>query len=237
MLKNKISSTDKFIIAVVVICLILVGILCFSFFRTIYGLNLNKLDFCLQSKCIDFFATKITGVVALAQFFGWLVTLIAALGGAIIALRTYVTGIGNSNITNHIAHFSMFRDFVNSEINKRKKISPDTIDIHMWYNVIFPESKSGNLMYSQIYLDHLNEIKGVVEDANFHISTLTGKYKYQTHQRKMIECLSNVGVSINNGPKNVFIDMEYEAFSLMDSVNNTFVSGHYLFCALERKYS
>ena len=107
----------------------------------------------------------------------------------------------------------------------------------MWYNVIFPESKSGNLMYSQIYLDHLNEIKGVVEDANFHISTLTGKYKYQTHQRKMIECLSNVGVSINNGPKNVFIDMEYEAFSLMDSVNNTFVSGHYLFCALERKYS
>ncbi|MGV8000979.1 retron Ec48 family effector membrane protein [Photorhabdus temperata subsp. temperata] len=236
MLKNKITSTDKFIIFVVVICLILVATLCFSFFSTIYGLNLNKLDFCLQSKCIDFFATKITGVVALAQFFGWLITLIAALGGAIIALRTYVTGIGNSNITNHIAHFSMFRDFVNSEINKRKKISPDTIDIHMWYSVIFPESKSGKLMCSQTYISYLNEIKSVVDDANFHISTLTGKYKYQTHQRKMIASLVNIGIAINNGLKNIFIDMEYEIFSLIDSINGTFVSGCTIFCTLERKY-
>lgn len=237
MLKNKINNADKFIIFIVIVCSILAMVLCFSFFSTIYDQKLNKLDFCLQSKCIDYFATKITGVVALAQFFGWLITLVAALGGAIIALRTYITGIGNSNITNHIAHFSMFRDFVISEINKRKKISPDTIDIHLWYSVIFPESKTGNLSCSQKYIVCIDEIKNVVEDANYHILTLTGKYKYQIHQRKMIDSLSTIGVSINNGPKNIFIDIEYEVFGLVDSVNSTFVSGCPVFCSLERKYS
>ncbi|MCA6971720.1 MULTISPECIES: retron Ec48 family effector membrane protein [Pectobacterium] len=237
MLKNKLSNTNKFIFFVIFTCAISVVILLFSLFRTIYGQELNRLNFCLQSQCIDFFAAKITGVVALAQFFGWLITLIAALGGAIIALRTYVTGIGNSNITNHIAHFSMFRDFVNSEINKRKKISPDTIDIHLWYSVIFPGSKMGDLSCSQKYKTYTNEIKDVIEDANFHISTLTGKYKYQAHQRKMIDSLNNIGITINNGPKNIFIDMEYAVFSLVDSVNSTFSSDHPIFCSLERKYS
>lgn len=237
MLKNRMSSTDKFIFFVAFVCLLSISILLVSLCVTIYATKLYKLDLCIQSQCIDYFAKQITGVVALAQFFGWFITLVAALGGAIIALRTYVTGVGNSNITNHIAHFSMFRDFVNSEVNKRKKISPDTIDIHLWYSIIFPESKIGYLECSGNYRNQLGNIKGVVDEANGHISTLSGKYKYQTHQRKMIEAFSNLGISMNNGPKNIFVDIEFEVFGLIDSVNSTFVNESPIFCKMERKYS
>ncbi len=237
MLKNSMSNTDKFIVSVAFVCLLSILFLFVSLFATIYSTKIYKFDFCIQSQCIDYFANKITGVVVLAQFFGWFITLVAALGGAIIALRTYVTGVGNSNITNHIAHFSMFRDFVNSEINKRKKISPDSVDVHLWYNVIFPESKSGRLECSQNYRDHLNNIKEVIDEANSHMSTLSGKYKYQTHQRKIIEAFANFGVVMNNGPKNIFIDIEYEVFGLIDSVNSTFVNESPVFCKMERRYS
>ena len=237
MSKNKIINADSLVSFVCSICALSLFILCWSVIETVYSRKLYKLDFCLQSSCIDFFSTEISGVVKLAQFFGGLITLIAALGGAIIALRTYMSGVDNSNITNHIAHFSMFRDFVNLEVSKRKKISPDSVDIHLWYSTIFPESRSGNLSHSEIYKGYLEDIKKVIEDANCKIAELTGKYKYQKHQHKMKDSLAKIGISISNGPKNIFIDIEFEILGLIDSVNKTFIGEYPALCLIERNYS
>ncbi|HDC4591076.1 retron Ec48 family effector membrane protein [Enterobacter cloacae] len=237
MSKNKKINANSLVSFVRNVCIFAAFILCWSLISTIFSQELYNLDFCLQSECIDFFSNKISGVVKLAQFFGGVITLIAALGGAIIALRTYISGVDNSNITNHIAHFSMFRDFVNLEVSKRKKISPDSVDIHLWYSTIFPESRNGNLTHCDFYKNNLGEIKGVIEDANCNIADLTGKYKYQTHQHKMKKSLEKIGIAINNGPKNIFIDIEFEILSLIDSVNQTFIGECPELCQIERKYS
>ncbi|EIL5440977.1 retron Ec48 family effector membrane protein [Escherichia coli] len=237
MSKNKKINADSLVSFVRNVCILAAFILCWSLITTIFSQKLYDLDICLQSDCIDFFSNKISGVVKLAQFFGGVITLIAALGGAIIALRTYISGVDNSNITNHIAHFSMFRDFVNLEVSKRKKISPDSVDIHLWYSTIFPDSRNGNLTHCDFYKKNLGEIKEVIEDANCNIAKLTGKYKYQTHQHKMKKSLAKIGIAINNGPKNIFIDIEFEILSLIDSVNQTFIGECPELCQIERKYS
>ncbi|MEB8015678.1 retron Ec48 family effector membrane protein [Raoultella ornithinolytica] len=237
MLRDKYINADNLVKIVLCVCLLSTAFLLVSFFFTIHDQKLYNLELCIQSKCIDYLSDKITGVIKLAQFLGWLITLVTAIGGAIIALNTYVSGVGNSNITNHIAHFTMFRDYVNSEIKKRSKISPDTIDVHLWYNIIFPASKTGSLVYSPIYLEYLKDVKEIIDDANFHISDLTGKYKYQTHQRRMKDSLARFGIHVNNGPKNIFIEIEFEIFGLIDSVNTTFIDDHPIFCLIERKYS
>ncbi|HGV3452687.1 TPA: retron Ec48 family effector membrane protein [Raoultella planticola] len=237
MLRDKYINASNLVVIVFCVCILSMVFLLFSLFFTMQEQKLFDLDLCIQSKCIDFLADKITGVIKLAQFLGWLITLVTAVGGAIIALNTYVSGVGNSNITNHIAHFTMFRDYVNSEIKKRSKISPDTIDVHLWYSIIFPASKTGSLVYSPIYQGYLKDIKGIIDDANFHISDLTGKYKYQTHQRRMKDTLARLGIHVNNGPKNIFIEIEFEIFGLIDSVNTTFIDDYPVFCLIERKYS
>lgn len=237
MLKNKIINVDKSVLVACIICILIVFILIWSLIETIASQKLYNLDFCLQSNCINFFTDKISGVVKLVQFLGGVITLIAALWGATIALRTYISGVDNSNITNHIAHFSMFRDFVSSEVAKRKKISPDTVDVHLWYSTIFPNSRNGNLNHSELYKKYLAEIVSVIEDANYNIVELTGKYKYQTHQRRMMESLAKIGITINNGPKNIFIDIEFEILCLIDSVNKTFIGEYPALCLIERKYS
>ncbi|EGZ6858175.1 retron Ec48 family effector membrane protein [Cronobacter sakazakii] len=233
---SKDNGMKYFIFFIAIISFVFIFVLFFSLTSTIISQDMYKLDLCIQSKCIDHFSEKIKGVIALAQAFGWFIALVATIGGVIVALRTYRSGIDNSNITNHIAHFSMFRDFVNTEIAKRKKIYPDTIDVYAWYNVIFPRSKKGDLNYSAEYLTFLNGIKSVIEEANYNISSLNGNYKYQTHQRKIIDATSKIGMKINNGPKNLFVEIECEVLSLIDSVNRTFIDGYPVLCMLERKY-
>lgn len=230
---DNIKKLSKFVIC---ICIIMAIILSYSLLRTIYTQNINEFNFCLQSRCVSFFKSKITGVIELAEFFGWLITLITAVGGAIIALRAYVSGVENSNITNHIAHFTLFKDFVNSEIMKKKKIHPDTVDVHFWYNTIFPNSKKGDLNYNAEYSNKIYNIKRVIDEANHHIECLTEKYKYKTHQRKMIDAVSEIGIGLSNGPKNIFTDIEPEVFALIDSVNTTFIQTDVLLCLINRKY-
>ncbi|MBA5600808.1 hypothetical protein H1224_06995 [Pectobacterium aroidearum] len=207
-----------------------------SFINTIVSRELYHREFCFESSCIEYLGREIAGVISLGQAFGWFITLITALGGALIALHTYVSGVNNSNVTNHIAHFSMFRDFVNSEIAKRKKIYPDTVDVYFWYNTIFPNSKSGDLNFSSDYVLILENIKSIVDEANDNIALLSGKYKYQVHQRKIKDICSRIGVSVSSGPKNIYIDIELELFGLIDSVNTTFIGNFPVLCSIQRKY-
>ncbi|HCH49632.1 MAG TPA: hypothetical protein DEV59_02870 [Proteus sp.] len=236
MLKNNIFNTNNLFKFVFSVCITMVSFLCYSLYKTVSEQNLNKFDFCLESRCINFLTKEITGVIALAQFFGWLITLIAVIGGAMIALRTYVSGVENSNITNHIAHFSLFRDFVSSEISKRKRISPDTVDIHKWYSIIFPNSKNGSLKYNSKYMDFLNGISNVILGANYQIDNLKGDYKYKVHQEKMIDSMKNIGITLSRGPKNIFTEIEPEVFQLIDSVNVAFIENDILLNSIERKY-
>ena len=223
-----------FIYAAVLICFLILGC---SFHQTMMNQKMYALPICLESNCISFMAKKMEGTINLAQALGWLVTLLTGLGGAYIALKTYVTGIKNSNITNHISHINMFRDFVNLEVSKRKRVSPSSVDIYIWYNKIFPNSKKGDLVFCSSYLESIKDVKKVIDDANNNIISLNGDYKYKEHQQKMIACLKVFGVDINRGPKNSFVEIEGEILEIIDSVNSTFISGHDLLCLIERKYN
>lgn len=223
-----------FICVAVLVCLLILG---YSYHETMMKQEMYSLPFCLESNCISFMIKKMEGTINLAQALGWLVTLLTGLGGAYIALKTYVTGIRNSNITNHISHINMFRDFVNLEVSKRKRVSPSSVDIYIWYNKIFPNSKKGDLVFCSSYLESIKNVKKVIDEANDNISSLSGDYRYKDHQQKMIACLKVFGLEINRGPKNSFVEIEGEILEIIDSVNSTFISGHVILCLIERKYN
>ena len=53
----------------------------------------------------------------------------------------------------------------------------------------------------------------------------------------MKDSLAKIGISISNGPKNIFIDIEFEILGLIDSVNKTFIGEYPALCLIERNYS
>lgn len=85
-----------------------------SFYVTYKTESLGEKYFCISSACLaDFFKTT-DGIVKVFQATGWLLTIVATMGGIIIALLTYKSGIKNSKLSNHISHLNMFRDFINA---------------------------------------------------------------------------------------------------------------------------
>ncbi|MFU2316460.1 retron Ec48 family effector membrane protein [Rahnella sp. PCH160] len=209
----------------------------YSFHETYKIENLSQKEFCLASKCLVAFAEKTEGVIKIFEVTAWLLTIIATIGGMFVALMTYRTGIRNSNLSNHISHLNMFRDFINAEILKRKYLTPERINIYQWYVLIFPDSKYGDVKVSRNYDNSISDIKSIVNVANEKISEATGKYDYRTHQFKMIASLSEIGIKISNGAKNEFIAVELQVFDLIDCVNMTFTDVSIELTKLERKYT
>lgn len=222
------------IIAIVAICGVGFGL--YSFYATYKAEHFSEKEFCVTSECLKTFATKTEGVIKIFEVTAWLLTIIATIGGMFVALMTYKTGIRNSNLSNHISHLNMFRDFINAEILKRKYLTPERINIYQWYVLIFPNSKYGDVKISGEYGSSISDIQNIVHVANDKITEATGKYDYRTHQFKMIASLERIGIKVSNGAKNEFIAIELQVFDLIDCVNMTFTEVSTELTKLERKY-
>ncbi|WP_272567802.1 retron Ec48 family effector membrane protein [Providencia sp. PROV255] len=224
-MKDKKNNSMK---TTVVIISIIAGVSILFFFisvgYTIYLEGLYKEKWNLSSNGIDFFYKKIQGSTSIITSAVWAITSIVTVSGIIVALKTYNLNIKNNAITNHISHFEMFRDYINSEIDKRDMLNAGKINVFCFYNLMFPNSRDGNLELSDTYQKFISSIKGIIEDANSSITTETGNYEYKRHQRAMIEKLSEVGIILSNGPKNNFIIVETEIFSFIDNINSAFSS-------------
>jgi len=164
----------------------------------------------------------VSGIILYFQAFGWLMTTFVTVFGVIIALMTYYSGVKNSNNSNYTAHLTMFREFARAELSKRTAIYPEGVNLFRWYKVMFPKSTRGDISVSDDYLDVINKIKTVIDEANAFITDENKDYKYKTHQRKMISALGDIGVRISNGPKNSFVEIEGQVLEYIDTVNLTF---------------
>ena len=203
---------------------------------TIYSENLYQKDICFTDKCVTAFFSHFNSVSIILQSAAWLITLIATIGGIGIALMTYKSGVKNSNLTNHISHLNMFRDYVNAEISKRKFISPDKVNIYKWYSLIFPYSKKGDVSVSVKYRSKIEGVIKVIIDANEKITDPAGKYVYTHHQVSMLDAIGLLGVKISTGPKNEFVLIEEQVFELIDCINLTFTEINIELSGIKRAY-
>jgi hypothetical protein len=229
---------DIKILLSIVIVIFFIGILfsIASFYVTYKTESLGEKVFCISSACLaDFFKTT-DGIVKVFQATGWLLTIVATMGGIIIALLTYKSGIKNSKLSNHISHLNMFRDFINAEILKRKYITSDKVNIFKWYTKIFPNSKVGDVFVSDEYKELIDNLESIVNEANEAISSPDGKYEYRKHQLKIISGVELIGIKVSTGTKNDFIIIETQLFDLIDCVNMTFTSINKELSNLDRKY-
>lgn len=238
MRKLKIDKDLKFLLCVLLFVLA-AGVLFFliSLVVTIYGEKLSSKDICISNSCLEYFFKKTESVMKILQATAWLLTLVATVGGIAIAVMTYKSGVKNSNLTNHISHLNMFRDYVNAEIGKRKFISSDKVNIYRWYSTIFPKSKKGDVSVSEMYLEKIEDIKDVIVKANQKISLPGGKYSYKEHQIEFVNKVGLLGIKVSTGPKNDFILIEEQVFELVDCINITFTDIDTELAAIKRLYT
>lgn len=185
--------------------------------------NVFDLDICLQNQCIVNFSNKYSSVVSIIKTTGGIILGIFAFGSFGIACKNYVNSKNAFNSNIHVSNVSVFLSYAQSEAGKREKLKSTSFDLLKWYNLIFPSSKNGTLEVSQLYLSKLQKIHSTINESNQRFySTSTEEFRYKDHQTKIINTLSEIGVSLHRMPRLDFYEVEGQIFDLIEVINSSF---------------
>ncbi|WP_157774515.1 retron Ec48 family effector membrane protein [Aeromonas sp. CU5] len=220
--------------------LVIAGVVTVCFLFSLAAIIVNDLyykSFCFSSECYAFAFKKIEPATQILLAGGWFLTLFGTLGGALIALTSYLTSIKHNAFNNHLSHIRLFSDFVNTELTKHSGISKNKIDVFHWYNSIFPDSSNGNMEVSKDYYKNIDYIalevltsnNTIIEKANIYI---------MDHQKRVLPKIEAVfGTQIDVLPKNDYIKVESEIFMFIDKVNKTFTNSSVSLSSQKRLYT
>jgi hypothetical protein len=181
--------------------------------------------FCITSTCVGQWLEMVEHPLVIAKGTSDFLVALATVGGIVVALLTYFSSVNNSALANHITHYTTFQTYISSEIAKRNRISASSIDIFYWYNSIFSQSRSGNMIVSGEYLKYIVELGALIEHSNALVaSAKTQMFRFKPHQERMIGKFKEIGVDISLQPRLEFYEIEDQLFSLVSSINQAFCS-------------
>jgi len=192
---------------------------------------------CLNNGCVErFFKIFDQSFLILTVTLELLVGL-ATIGGIIVALMSYLNSSSATALSNHISHFSIFQSYVAAEIAKRSRISPASVDVFVWYNLIFSNSRTGKTSISDQYCDVISALNSEILLSNEQARTaVQGSFRYMPHQQRIIDALRSLGVALTHQPRNEFYEIEDQAFALISSLNKSFCYSNKVPELLKRKY-
>lgn len=204
---------------------------------TIISENLASSPLCFSNECVQFFLGKTEQSFAIAKATLDLGVAVATIGGIFVALLSYFSSASNAALTNHIEHLKVFREYLESEIGKRDRLSLPLIDGLYLYGVIFTQSRSGKTTVSDEYLSFIKKLNCIIDESNQRcVQGTPGGFSYNDHQRRVRDHLIAAGVTIYVAPRNDYFETEGQLFSLLDRIGQSFCSPGVLPPILSRTY-
>jgi len=162
----------------------------------------------------DVLASSLTGVVAI-------VTVLAAF----TAVNTYQLSVKSNILGNHIAHFDMFRSYIEGELPKLPRLDKKSIDVYKFFGFIFPESRDGNFVPCDAYAQFIEEIGGVIRISGEKYSGKNTEvfYSFKEHQNRVRFLIAKCGIDLAIKPSQTdFFKVEREVYELLRRVNECF---------------
>ena len=185
--------------------------------------SLYELPLCFNDQCVSFFIESIQSALTIASSTLGILVSVATIGGIIVALLSYLNNSNTSALSNHIAHFSVFHNYLAREITNLTMVSPTSVDILSFYNCIFNKSRSGKTDVSGTYIKIINAINYEIKKSNGKAQNpAEGSFRYKEHQGRIIDILKSLGITMTFLPRNDFFDAEGQVFSLIEKVNQSF---------------
>jgi hypothetical protein len=196
-----------------------------------------SLPLCFHKECMESVIKEFEYSFTIAKATLDFLVAVATIGGIIVALLSYLNSSSTAALTNHIAHFSIFQNYVINEVTKRDRISPASVDTLVWYNLIFSTSRSGKTDVSEIYISFVKELNELINQSNAQAERAhDGSFRYVPHQQRIITQLKRAGIDVSPSPRNDFFEMEGQLFSLINRVNQSFCYSDSVPVLEERNY-
>lgn len=225
-LKNKLLGSTALTALVIILAAIAITGTILSiatFYLTGTQEALFSRGFCLKNDCIEFFNKEFSATLAILGATGTLLGGVATLGGIIVALLSYISTVKSTAVSNHISHINIFITYVQTEIDKRDRLSRQSFDILKWYNLMYSNSAKGILNISPDYADFLRKLNMEIQYSNdLYTKKKHGGYRYKHHQETIKERLETLGITLRSMPRLDFNEVEEQVVSIITTVNYSF---------------
>ncbi|EDL69258.1 retron Ec48 family effector membrane protein [Vibrio campbellii] len=235
---------------------LLLGIYFFAFYAVVVAASLIisvvtefvnneslSFGFCLTQQCISVVAEHFGSTLEFYKSLFYLIVPLAGIFAGIVGLNTYKLAVSNSVVNNHISNFKLFCDFIDREIEKRKLIDKDDVDLFTLYLNVFPKSKLGVFDDFSRYRKRIVKINDVILNSNDSYVSSSGKltdikqsFNYKYHQHEMKNALKEMGFNVSINHRNAFCEVEDQIIELIGVVGKAFVHEENYEKILERKY-
>jgi hypothetical protein len=141
------------------------------------------------------------------------------------ALKNYISTTNAAIVNIHLTNLNTFKDYLQSEAHDNKAINIKKIDFLKWYNLLYPDSRNGQLNLSEKYQLKIDEINRIIENSNDYSlgkKANNALFDHNKHQRVLINALKTVGITLGFAPRNNFKEGEEAIFGLINKVNKEF---------------
>lgn len=207
------------------------------FIATYFSSDLNTLKFCLDNSCVKYFFQEIDqSLFFLEVTFNLLIVIITA-GGISIALAHYLVESKSTSLSNHLSNFSVFNEYLKHEIEKIKTVSENTVNIFGLYNLIFKDSRKGNMEISQEYCELVHKLNDTIETSNEKVTNpKKGGFSVLKHQDAMLPILRQFFFNLERIERTEYFEIESSILHLIQLINRSFCNSELLVEITKRKY-
>lgn len=204
---------------------------------TILHGELYRAPLCFTSECTRSLLTTLDSALTIAKATIDIAVAAATIGGIFVALLSYLSASNNAALTNHIEHLKIFAEYIEAEISKRERLARTQFDTLLLYGTIFNQSRSGHTTVSEEYRLFIIRLNELIVESNDRCTTgMPGGFSYNDHQRRIRDHLAAVGITIFTAPRNDYLEMERQLFSLIQRLNQSFCPTGLLPEIVDRKY-
>lgn len=210
------------ILIYLLVTLIILGLLVWD----IYDINsFYDKSFCISHKCLKSFGLSFNDAI---EFLGLSLKLLltsVTIFSIYYALKNYISATNAAKTTIHLTNLNTFKDYLTSESKFENVFNIRKIDILKWYNIIYPDSRIGELYVSENYKSKIQKVNALIDESNACFSGDSEEirfFDYKKHQTKMINALKTIGITLSRAPRNNFTDTEKSVFDLINKVNKEF---------------
>lgn len=180
-------------------------------------------SWCFESTCVER-ATKAYGLtISLLVALFQVAAGYAAVLGIIVSAKTYVVGHAGSKLHAHMSNLNSFRDYVEKQLQSHDRITSSSLDVYLWYALMFPNSANGDVGVGVDYKSKLTGIAKEIARSNLAFANnKTSGFSHKMHQDVMIPILSSIGFRVRVIPRLEYFSAEDEILKLISRVNEVF---------------
>ncbi|MCG7552758.1 retron Ec48 family effector membrane protein [Pseudoalteromonas sp. Of11M-6] len=226
MKSNLVKEPLKVAKFLILLYLALVVVIFFWLFLGIYSENaFYDKSTCFSYSCLKSFGLSFKSAIGFLELSLKLLLTSVTIFSIYYALKNYISATKAAKTTIHLTNLNTFKDYLMAETKYENIFNIKRVDVLKWYNIIYPESRLGELYVSNDYKEKIKKINNLIDKSNGCFSGESEEktlFDYKKHQTDMINALKTIGITLSRSPRNNFRDAEKSVFDLINKINKEF---------------